>query len=303
MKNTNTTKVEEMTIEQIGSFLLEEVVPQAIKIIQDECHDLTIHKKVGYDGVKDDLATNGDKLAQAMYMKELSEHFPNFGIIAEEDGVAFNGTNADGDDIYFTVDPLDGTKAYERGSSQGVGTMIALIKNDEVIASYIGDANTSEIYGFASLDKTGPVIRRRFGFTDNLKPDILRPLTKQHVLLREIPRKQPALINKMIKDVKDGGLFKDAEVSRGSIGTMLARLWKGEIGAVVLEANFNTPWDLAPILGISKRLGFKFYKLDERGTLVEYSPSLVKTVTQKPYTEIIIHKSHEEELKSWLKQN
>jgi fructose-1,6-bisphosphatase/inositol monophosphatase family enzyme len=303
-------KTTKIPIEKIGDILLNEIVPKAIKIIQDECHNLTIHKKVGYDGIKEDLATNGDKMAQAMYMKELAKHFPNFGVIAEEDGVAFNGTDTDGDDIYFTVDPLDGTKAYERGSSQGVGTMIALIKNDQVISAYIGDANTGEIYGYAGLETRGDVIRRRFGVTTNLKPNITHPLSSQYALLRNPPRKQPALINKLTDCPENGGLFKNIEVSGGSIGTAFSKLWKGEVGAIVLEPNFDTPWDLAPIIGICRRLGFKFYKVEEDtsdtnkfGTLVENEPKPVKTVTEKPYTEFIIHETYKQEIELWLKQN
>ena len=311
---TNTTRyvtptydsIDRVSIRQIGTLLRETIVPRAIRIIQDECHDLTITKKVGYDGVKDDLATNGDKRAQAMYMQELNRYFPTFGIIAEEDGVAIEGTSTEGDDIYFTIDPLDGTKAYERGSSQGVGTMIALVKNNDVVSAYIGDANTGEVYGFAGLEEKGEVTRQRFGITTNLAPDIARPLTKQYVLLRNMPSKQPRVINRMTAEVEDGGLFKDAEVGGGSIGMLFARLWKGEIGAIALNPNHDTPWDMAPIIGICRRLGFKFFKVIEDevgstlGTLVPYDPALTKTVYYKPHSELIIHESHEQELRDWL---
>ena len=303
MKN----KIENTRVKQIGNIILQNLVPQAIQIIQDECHDLTIIKKVGYDGVKPDLAINGDRKAQEMYMREIAKHFPDFGIIAEEDGVAFDGKDngedgEKGEDIYFTIDPLDGTKAYERGAGQGVGTMIALCKDNDVIAAYIGDANTGETYGFADMEKRGAAIRQRFGVTTNLKPRTDKPLAEQYVLLREMPRKQPELINKMINDITAGGLFKDAEVTGGSIGTAFARLWKGEVGAMVLQPGFNTPWDLAPTLGISRRLGYKFFKLLD-GKLIENEPMLTKTVVEKPYTEIVVHEAHEKELMEWLKVN
>src|SRR6185503_21353335 len=47
-----------------------------------------------------------------------------------------------------TVDPLDGTKAFIRRQSQGVGTMVALVDDGRVQSAYIGDVNTQEIYGF-----------------------------------------------------------------------------------------------------------------------------------------------------------
>jgi fructose-1,6-bisphosphatase/inositol monophosphatase family enzyme len=295
MKNNNNTT---MTIEQIGKTLQEELVPRAIKIIQDECADLTIIKKVGYDGVKDDLTTNGDMKAQAMYIKELTTLFPNYGIIAEENGVATKSQDST-DDIYFTVDPLDGTKAYERGSSQGVGTMIALCKNANVIAVCIGDANTGDIYSFAGEDKVGDVFHQRFGVTKKLTPKTNISLLMQYVLLRSMPSKQPALINKMIGEIGNNGIFKGTEICGGSIGIAFARLWKGEIGAMVLEAGFDTPWDLAPIIGISRRLGFKFYDI-VGDTLVPHEPVPVKVITERPYNQLVVHESSVKELEEWL---
>ena len=299
MKNKELTTMTTMTIEQIGKLLQEVLVPRAIKIIQGECHDLTIINKVGYDGVKADLTTNGDMKAQAMYMHELSTLFPNFGIIAEENGVSTEGVSPDGDDVYFTVDPLDGTKAYERGSSQGVGTMIALCKNERVITACIGDANTGDTYGFAGDEERGDVIHQRFGIVKTLKPKTDKPLSMQYVLLRNMPNKQPALIQRLTEDMANGGIFKDAEVGGGSIGVAFARIWKGEVGAMVLESGFDTPWDLAPIIGISRRLGFKFYQVIGDG-LVEYEPVPVKKVTERPYVQLVIHESHAKELEEWL---
>lgn len=203
------------------------------------------------------------------------------------------------DDIYFTVDPLDGTKAYERGSSQGVGTMIALCKNDNVIAVCIGDANTGDIYSFAGEDKIGDVFHQRFGVTKKLTPKTNTSLLMQYVLLRNMPSKQPALINKMIGEIGNNGIFKGAEVCGGSIGIAFARLWKGEIGAMVLEAGFNTPWDLAPIIGISRRLGFRFYDI-VGDTLVPHEPVPVKVITERPYNQLVVHESSIKELEEWL---
>ena len=292
-----------MTIEQIGILLRTDLVPRAIKIIQDECHDLTIIEKVGSDGIKKDLTTNGDMKAQAMYMQELKRLFPNYGIIAEEDGVAIEGDGRDGDDIYFTVDPLDGTRAYERNSSQGVGTMIALCKNNNVIAACVGDVNTGDIYGFAGEEVRGEVFHQRFGETKVLVPKADRPLSSQYVLLRSLPSKQTTLINKMTLDKKDGGLFEGAEVGHGSIGIAFARLWKSEIGAIVLDFGFDTPWDLAPIIGISRRLGFKFYEIkDDSLGLTEYEPSPIKVTTKRQHGQLIIHESCTKELEEWMKK-
>ena len=55
---------------------------------------------------------------------------------------------ASGAGTFFTVDPLDGTKAFVRRQSHGVGTMVALVEQGRVVSAYVGDINTQEIYGY-----------------------------------------------------------------------------------------------------------------------------------------------------------
>jgi len=69
-------------------------------------------------------------------------------------------------------------------------------------------------------------------------------------------------------------MFRDMEVARGSIGTGMARLWKGEVGAVALRHGHETPWDMCPIVGISQRLGFRFLRVTETGRLAPYEPQI-----------------------------
>ncbi|MDD5318824.1 MAG: hypothetical protein PHF79_03360 [Candidatus Pacebacteria bacterium] len=275
------------------------LVTRAIEIIRAECHNITVENKIAYNGVDEDFVTNGDKKAQAMYISEIHRLFPTYGIIAEEKELAIPCTDAD-HDIYFTVDPLDGTKAYKRQQSHGVGTMLALVRDGKVIASYIGDANTGEIYGYDESLAEGEAKRVRFGRTSLLKPETDMPLPKQYVLLREAPHTFPANIAEIIMPAKDGGVFKDIEVSGGSIGTFMARLWKGEAGAIILDPGFDTPWDLTPVVGISQKLGFEFYKLGPDGSFKKHQPELVRKVTAKQYYEIIVHKTLVGEMKQWL---
>jgi len=269
--------------------ILLDMVRNAITIIQQECHELIIEHKVAYNGTDEDFATNGDKKAQEMYVREIKHHFPHFGIIAEEENLRVPCT-VPHQDIYFTLDPLDGTKAYKRKQSHGVGTMIALIRNNEIVAAYVGDANTGEVYGYCAVgenpDKEGEVVRYRFGRETLLRPNKDEPLKDQYLLLRDDPHAFPDIENK----------FKNLEVGGGSIGTHIARLWKGEVGAVMLEPNYQTPWDLAPVLGITLRLGYVFLKIDpQNGTLEKYLPRPVRKIEHKPYYELIVHKTHEKE--------
>src|SRR5581483_2209379 len=103
-------------------------------------------EKVSYK-LSADFVTNVDRGAQEIYRRKLTEWFPCWGIVGEEDGLNIPYKLYDGD-MYFTVDPLDGTKAFIRQQSHGIGTMIALVKNDTVIAACVGDIMTGELYYF-----------------------------------------------------------------------------------------------------------------------------------------------------------
>lgn len=278
------------------------IAKRANRIIRDGCKKMMVQHKDHIDPNKnDDVVTDVDIRTQRIYVVLLKEHFPNYGIIAEEEGLAIPCTHLT-DDIYFTVDPLDGTKAYARTQSHGVGTMIALVKNGRTIAVVIGDINTDEIYAYYSEEEFGPAYRHRFGEVSLLVPETTKPLGEQFILLRKAPWTQPPLIRDMILPPEKKGLFKDIEVGGGSIGISMARLWKGEVGAAIIDPHYNTPWDSTPVLGILKRLGFAFFKLEKgKRAFEEYIPTSIKKTTQHTYHELIIHRTHIPELQNWLR--
>ncbi len=290
---------------EIGRAMIR-LVDKAIGIIRMESREIVFENKLSYDGVLDDLVTTGDKFAQDMYEYELRMEFPDFGIIGEEKGLSVPCKIA-GHDIYFTVDPLDGTKAYKREQSHGVGTMIALVCDGEVVAAYIGDINTGEIFGYdATVDKPGTAHRNRFAANKPLKPNLADPLSAQYVYTRRNPVKEAAWVQKLILPAKEfGGFFKDLECGGGSIGTAMARLWKGEVGAAILDPGNQTPWDETPVVGISKWLGYEFFKIERNPArmaegLTKTSKELIKQVGKMPDGELVIHKQHVPELMEWL---
>lgn len=125
--------------------ILKETVRRAIFTIRNERLVFEATEKQGYSGNMDDVFTSADTKAQKIYLRAFSECFPNCGVIGEEDYLVIEPK---GTDAYFTVDPLDGTKAYVRRQSHGIGTMVSLVLNVEIISAYIGDINTEEIYGY-----------------------------------------------------------------------------------------------------------------------------------------------------------
>ena len=113
--------------------ILKELVRRAIVTIRNERQVFDVTNKTGYGGDMNDVFTSADRKAQEVYLKLLRECFPDHGIVAEEDALSIPARN--GVTGYFTVDPLDGTKAFIRRRSHGIGTMIALVENGRVVAA------------------------------------------------------------------------------------------------------------------------------------------------------------------------
>ncbi len=142
--------------------LMREAVRRACAVIYPQRLNFTWQEKeVSY---KDeiDVVTSADFDAQQLYLAFLKRNFPKFGIIAEEDNLftpaqAFPATGqlphqAVNHFFYFTIDPLDGTKAFKRRQSSNYSTMLSLVHHcpelgiKEVIGVCIGDPMTDEMY-------------------------------------------------------------------------------------------------------------------------------------------------------------
>lgn len=70
-------------------------------------------KKIG------DQVTSADYAAQKAIVDMIVKCFPEAGIIAEEDNLQKECTHPT-EKLYFTIDPLDGTRAYVRMQSDGI---------------------------------------------------------------------------------------------------------------------------------------------------------------------------------------
>ncbi len=290
----NTTQTKKGTREMIPiqvnphmmSIFLKELVRRAIVAIRNERFKFEAKVKTGYSGEDNDLVTSADIAAQAIYQKSIEESLPGVGIIGEEQ---LNlPCTLKGVDVYITVDPLDGTKAFGRKQSHGTATMVALVINGEVVSAYIGDVNTQEVYGYRPDTRAVQRISQ-YEIAERLDkiPRDNRPLNEQLILLREFPRKITQLEERALLG------FKDVHVDSGSIGIWMTRLWKGEVGAVLMEHfGHETPWDSTPVIGISQKLGFIFLRpsKDKNGTWEKYDPILPKQIIKREYPTLIIHK-------------
>lgn len=239
---------------------MKEMVRRAIKVIRNQRFVFDAQQKTHLDGSLDDLVTSADHDAQEIYLKAIQKCFPNFGIVAEEDELRVP-CRLPGRQLYFTIDPLDGTKAFARRQSAGVGTMIALVEDERVIAAYVGDVMTQEIYGFRPGSERAWRLSE-FEIAEQLHNDP-KPIDRSYVLLRQQPKECPPAIAAVVDR------FRGVDVEGGSIGISYARLWKQEVNALLTGPYFETPWDSAPIIGISRKLGYRFVKLFPDGRMEE----------------------------------
>ncbi|KAB2849992.1 MAG: hypothetical protein F9K44_06285 [Hyphomicrobiaceae bacterium] len=271
--------------------IMKELVRRAISAIRNERIVFETRLKAGADGAMDDMLTSADLKAQEVYLRGLRECFPTCGVIGEENEVAIPPkapTTA-----HFTIDPLDGTKAFVRRQSHGVGTMIALVDGKRVLAAYVGDVNTREIYGFR------PGSEKAYRITDFDAVEPLeararpkRPLRKRYVLLRDPPSEYSDLSRAFI-----AGMDR-LQIDGGSIGIWTARLWKDEVGAALLPAGWETPWDSSPVIGISKQIGMAFLKPSSNGkSWQEFDPPVPLERFRREHDVLIVPRARLSELK------
>lgn len=241
----------------------------------------------------DDFVTTADRGAQEVYAKLIRESFPQFGVVGEEDNLSIP-CSVPGHDVWFTVDPLDGTKAFVRRQSHGIGTMISLVVDGQVVAAYVGDVMTQEVYGYRPGSEAVYRISD-FGNAEKLVIDPEKGLSDQYLLLRHAPSDYSPAVRRLMET----NAFKGIEVTGGSIGVKMARLWKGEVGAAIMRPYADTPWDKCPVMGISAKLGFKFLEIDpESGVLSEQNWTPSKGVAHSLKEVLAVHESRIPELKA-----
>lgn len=266
--------------------ILKETVRRAMNEIKQQRLIFEAKVKEGYSGQMDDVLTSADTAAQSIYLRAFKECFPGFGVIGEEDNLRIPQRSG----YHFTVDPLDGTKAFTRRQSHGIATMVALVHYKEIISAYIGDINTGEIYGYR------PGTNKVWRITDlehfeQLGPGRkLQSLREGHVMLREPVDKHS------VGSVRLVGRFKNHEVMGSSIGTWFARLWKGEVNALVLDPSWETPWDSTPVIGISQKLGFVFMRTQtsRNGQITwrRFHPEIVTEKKRRKFDMLVIHQQN-----------
>lgn len=222
-------------------------------------------------------ATSVDTEAQKMIAKWMREGFEGYGIIGEEEELRVPCTHP-GHSLFFTVDPVDGTHAFMRKQAYGISTMISLIVDGEVVSAYVGDVSTGDIYGYRPGSVPHRIRRVGNGCqVESLSPYSIeeRPLGEIYALLRDPPEMYKLgndAIYRILKRVKS------YHITGGSIGMHMVRLWTNENALTILQPGKQNMWDLAPVYGISKKLGYCFLLLGDDNTLVEFEPHFLESL-------------------------
>lgn len=263
--------------------ILKEAVRRAATVIRAERQTFEAHTKQAYGGTMDDVFTSADKAAQEVYLRTFAECFPGCGVIGEEDSLSLPAVAPLS--AYFTVDPIDGTRAYIRRQSHGISTMVALVDKGEVISAYIGDISSDEVYGYRPGSHRVHRITRLDTF-ETLEPGLSPPSSIAEIsgLLRDPAHKYSSQSQKLVER------FRGYEVMGSSIGTWAARLWKGEVGALLYAPSFETPWDSTPVIGIGRKLGFVWLR-PEGDAWVQYEPELPLKPTRRDHDALVLHSS------------
>jgi hypothetical protein len=84
--------------------------------------------------------------------------------------------------------------------------------------------------------------------------------------------------------------FNNYEIMGSSIGAWAARLWKGEVSALLMPTGFETPWDSTPVIGISNMLDIAWLR-PEGDAWVVYQPELPLKPVMRDHDALLVHAS------------
>ena len=282
-----------MNARAVGT-LMKEAVRRAIIVIRAHRFNFEATVKGVGDHGGPDLVTTADHAAQHTMTELLQQWFPNVHICAEEDDLRDPLDVPEG--LWFSVDPLDGTAAFVRRASHGIGSMIALMRGTEILGAVVGDVMTQELY---ATSPGGDAVHRisELGFPERLVIDTGRPLDEQWVLLRDAPDQTTETARALVWS--DAPLFRGIEVAGDSIGLGMARLWKGEVGGALLPPRAYTPWDLNPIVVLSQRMGFVFLEVRGDGALIPWTPEATPVCVAVEVPLLVVHHTRFDEVRAW----
>ncbi len=244
----------------------------------------------------DDVVTTADYEAQQLYTSMIGDVRSDAGIVAEEHWLRKDPCNQD--TLLYTIDPVDGTKALVRKQSDGIGTLLWVVDTakNQIVAAYVGDIMTEEIYYYHP--GTSDVYRMNL-YDSDIKTQLLyQPRIKKRIQMLDDIRHFPVWLQNATEST---GYWDSIWITNGSIGTNMARLWKGEVDAVLLKAWRVQPRDRVPCAGISDVMWYTNIHISKDNHMkpVDMDKSWSLEAIVAPY-QLIIHKNELADVLSML---
>lgn len=275
---------------------MREAVERTSRFILENSAEFEVTEKTVDYKDEPDIVTDVDIKAQEKMVDQLMRYFPSFGIIAEEDLAQKGALIDDRYELCFTIDPIDGTKSFERHQTHGIATMLSLLlidhveKNVNVVGTCIGDVKSREVFLYKPYDDH--VSRLYAPHKEYIgEPLLPREGKKTMLVVREKSDDHSSTIDSFLsqKHVK-------YEIQGGSIGILFSKLWTHQYRGIILKKQKTTSWDIAPCVAISKLLGYVTLEICEDGILkpfdmqIPYGDDLRQSFPVPEH--MFIHKNH-----------
>ena len=166
--------------------ILKELTRRSMLAIRKRRFGFNVYDKT-LDSEEKDIFTDADIEAEKVVLKSLRECFPDFDIISEED--KDKKYRKSKNNIWFTVDPLCGTKNFSNRSSIGIATTITMVIKQKIVSAYVGNVMTQEIFGYRPLSEKVHRISE-FKTFEEIRPKV-KELKEQPLLIRGTFKKFP----------------------------------------------------------------------------------------------------------------
>ena len=142
----------------------------------------------------DSPVTQADRAAEALILERLAALYPGVQTVAEE-AVAANGAPASADDLFWLIDPLDGTKGFVRGG-EAFTVNIALMNAGYPVAGVVTAPATATTW--RTDVPGGGAFRRQFG--EQQEGEAHAGAEWRPIRVRDRPQEGMALLSHSVTD-------------------------------------------------------------------------------------------------------
>ncbi len=197
---------------------------EAADVIRSGARQISIREKA-----PSDLITDTDEAAQDVIVRRLQQHFPGWGMHAEEEGA-----DAPSEDYCWIVDPLDGTTNFAHNLPP-YAVSIALQRSGRTELGVVLDVPSRDLF----------VARRAGGATLNGRPLQVsrRPALSQSVIATGLPYRNFSFVDEYLKSLHQCMVATRGVRRMGAASIDLAYVARGSFDAFY-EIDLR-PWDIA----------------------------------------------------------